>query len=156
MAKTDKRKKAVVNVQVQWTLALRVVTHFLVFMCAGAFFGLINQFLSDPFLSLGEHVSNFWRNNAPTFLALVCLMPVFIRDTLTLSNRMAGPICRMRDTIKLLADGKDAPPLTFRNNDMWNDLPQLFNRMTDRLRHAGSTRDAEITAPESSQELVEV
>ena len=134
MSKKNQRKKAVVNAQVQWTLALRVVLHFFVFVCAGAIFGLINQFLSDPFGGVSKNLSTFWQHSGPMLLALLCLMPVFIRDTLTLSNRMAGPICRLRDSIKRISEGEDVPPLKFRRKDMWDDVPALFNAMVERLR----------------------
>ena len=61
-------------------------------------------------------------------------MPIFIRDTLTLSNRMAGPICRLQDTVKRIANGEEVPPLSFRKSDMWQDLPAQFNAMTEQLR----------------------
>lgn len=130
-----KRTKSVVNAKVQWTLALRVVLHFFIFVCAGAVFGLINQVLADPFGGLKENLFVFWKHSGPIVLALVCLMPIFIRDTLTLSNRIAGPIHNLHGTCQRLADGEaDVPPLKFRDNDMWDDLPELFNRMTERLR----------------------
>ena len=141
--KKNLRKKAVADVSVQWTLALRVILHFLVFVFAGAFFGLINQFFANPFGGLAENLNTFWRQSGPMLLALACLMPIFVRDTLTLSNRMAGPICRLRNTIKQLGDGEEVPPLKFRKRDMWDDLPELFNRMTDRLRNEASTKSVD-------------
>ncbi|MDG2131332.1 MAG: hypothetical protein P8K08_25265 [Fuerstiella sp.] len=138
-SKKNLRKKAVTNAEVQWTLALRVVLHFFVFVCAGAFFGLINQFFKDPFGGFTANVTVFWEQSIPMLLALGCLMPIFVRDILTLSNRISGPICRLRDTVKRLGDGEDMPPLEFRKKDMWNDLPELFNTMTDRLRTTAKT-----------------
>lgn len=144
--KKNLRKKAVADAEVQWTLALRVILHFLLFVCAGAFFGLINQFFKDPFAGLTANVNAFWQQSGPMLLALACLIPIFVRDTLTLSNRIAGPIYRLRDTVKRLGDGEDVPPLKFRKRDMWNDLPELFNKMTDRLRNGASTKDVDVDA----------
>lgn len=143
--KKNLRKKAVADAGVQWTLALRVILHFFLFVCAGTFFGLINQFFVNPFGGVAENANTFWRQSGPMLLALACLMPIFVRDTLTLSNRVAGPICRLRDTIKRLGDGEEMPPLKFRKRDMWDDLPALFNKMTDRLRTEAPTKhvDAE-------------
>jgi hypothetical protein len=162
-SKKNLRKKAVADPGVQWTLALRVILHFFLFVCAGAFFGLINQFFADPFGGLVANANTFWKQSGPMLLALACLMPIFVRDTLTLSNRIAGPIYRLRNTIKQLGDGEDAPPLKFRKRDMWDDLPALFNRMTDRLRNEASTKQVDVdaiqaTAPVSvapESELVE-
>lgn len=151
--KPENRKKAVINPRVQWTLASRVVVHFLVFVCAGAVFGLINQFLIDPFGGVRGNLAAFGRNNGPMLLALLCLLPVFIRDTLTLSNRIAGPIYNLSTTINRLADGEESvPPLQFRKGDMWGEMPQAFNTMVERLR-ADESADQPTTSREA--ELVE-
>lgn len=159
--KNKKRTKSVINAKVQWTLAMRVVLHFFIFVCAGAIFGLINQLLADPFGGLKENLFAFWKHSGPMVLALVCLVPIFIRDTLTLSNRIAGPIHNLRGTCQRLADGEaDVPPLKFRDNDMWDDLPALFNKMTDRLRNdetnQGEATQVEAEAGGTEQSLVEV
>ena len=132
--KKNQRKRSVVDKHVQWSLATRVLLHFFVFVCAGGVFGLINQFMADPFGGVEKNVMTFLRNSAPMFLALVCLMPIFVRDTLTLSNRIAGPIHNLKNTIRQWGDGEtDVRPLRFRKGDFWGDLPELFNNMTDRL-----------------------
>jgi len=146
MATKCKRRKAVVDARMQWMLATRVVMHFFLFICGGAVFGLIVQFLSDPFASPLEHLKTFGRHSAPMLVVLLCLIPVFIRDTLTLSNRIVGPICRLRDTVKRMGEGEDVPPLKFRKNDMWEDLPGLFNTMVTRLQ------DQEPSTPSGDQE----
>lgn len=146
----ENRKKAVVDKSVQYSLAARVVLHFFVFLCAGTIFGVINQFLLNPFAGVKENLGTFISNSAPFLVALICLMPVFIRDTLKLSNRIAGPIHNLRSTIKRLSEGEqDVRPLKFRKNDFWDDLPDAFNAMTKRLAQKPVTKPRE-------QELVEV
>lgn len=146
--KKDQRRKSVVDARVQWTLALRVVVHFLVFISASFCIGLILQYLTNPLGGISEHLRNFWSQSAPMLVALLCLIPVFVRDTLTLSNRIAGPICRLRDTVRRIGAGEDVPPLAFRKNDMWDDLPQLFNVMVARLK------DEESAAANGRDEVV--
>lgn len=159
MASKNKRRKSVVDARVQWTLAGRVVMHFFVFICGGAFFGLIFQYLSNPLGSLSDHLHNFWKQSAPMLVAMVCLIPVFIRDTLTLSNRVVGPICRLRDTMKRIAAGEDVPPLKFRKRDMWDDLPGLFNGMVNHLSHNSTGNDKTVierNATETKQDAPEL
>ncbi len=162
MAKTkNQRKKSVADARVQWSLAFRVVMHFSVFVVAGAFFGIINQFLADPFIGVKDNLLAFWNNSGPMLLALICLMPIFVRDTMTMSNRVAGPIRNMRNTIVKLGNSEtDVRPLRFRKGDFWDDLPELFNRMTETLRNGSSTAhsedsDSQLTSNKVS-ELVEV
>ncbi|MEZ6062970.1 MAG: hypothetical protein R3C19_21705 [Planctomycetaceae bacterium] len=138
MARSEQRKKSVVDARMQWTLAMRFVMHFCTFIVGGAVFGLIAQFMTDPFRGLNGHLQSFWSNNGPYMVALLCLLPIFIRDTLTVSNRIVGPICRLRDTVKHLSNNESVPPLKFRKGDMWNDLPDSFNKMVSVLRNSGS------------------
>ena len=111
--KKNQRKKSVVNAQVQWTLAFRVVTHFFVFVCAGVIFGLINQFLMDPFGGLSKNLATFWRHTGPMLVALVCLMPVFIRDTLTLDELWVSPNFSQAVEAHSRLSVLDEVPLTF-------------------------------------------
>lgn len=152
------RKTKVVNVQVQWTLAGRVILHFLVFVCVGAALGLINQFLANPLATVDANLSAFWAQSKPYLLALVCLLPIFVRDTLRLTNRIAGPIYNLRRTCEQLADGdSQVRPLKFRSGDMWADLPHTFNRMVDRLQSSDSRQHSSTEfAVEDSESLVSV
>ncbi|MFY9255045.1 MAG: hypothetical protein WAO83_16465 [Fuerstiella sp.] len=162
MAKSrNQRKKSVADARVQYSLAMRVVMHFSIFIVAGTFFGIINQFLADPFGSVKENLMTFFRSSAPFLIALVCLMPVFVRDTLTLSNRVAGPIHNMRNTIRSLSNGEtDVRPLKFRKGDFWNDLPDSFNKMVETLRNSQPVSTDTAASAKSqaapNKELVEV
>ena len=157
--KNNLRKKSVVDSQIQWTLAMRVVLHFFIFVCAGAVFGIINQFLADPFGGVQKNLLAFVTHSGPFLLALVCLMPIFIRDTLTLTNRMAGPIYNLRRTVQQLADGEaNVRPLKFRDGDFWPDLPDAFNAMTERLQNGADASREQVSEPALQEErsLVEV
>lgn len=148
MAKKNQRKKSVVDAGMQWMLASRVILHFFVFLLAAAAIGLINQFLSDPFGGIGKNLSAYWRQTSPMLLTVVCLIPIFVRDTLTLSNRIAGPICNMRDKMKRLGEGEEGvPELRFRKGDMWSDVPGLFNTMVSRLNQ----NDGDHRAPDPTE-----
>jgi len=64
---------------------------------------------------------------------MVFLLPVFVLDAIKLSHRFAGPIYRLRYTIRKIAHGDPAPRLKFRDFDFWQGLAEDFNRMVDRL-----------------------
>ena len=80
----------VVDRKVQGALAWRVIFHFCAFILMGGILGMAMQLLSDPFQSFGDHCQNFWRNSGPQLAVLVLLLPVFVYDTIKLSNRIAG------------------------------------------------------------------
>lgn len=154
----NSRKTKVVNVQVQWTLAARVMLHFFVFLCVGASLGLINQFLSNPLASVTDHLAAFWSQSKPLLLALLCLVPIFVRDTLRLTNRIAGPIYNLHRTCEQLATGDpNVRPLQFRKGDMWADLPEKFNSMVEKLRSAENSSHRPVTSVQAeSENLVSV
>lgn len=152
--KVDNRKTAVVNKPVQHMLAGRVVLHFFIFLCAGSMFGVVNQFLLNPFAGVKENLTVFLRHSAPFLLAFVCLIPIFIRDTLTLSNRIAGPMHNLRKTIQSHLNGdRDIQPLRFRKKDFWPDLPAAFNAMIAESGRADSVATSE---QQEGRDLVEV
>ena len=49
-----------------------------------------------------------------------------------LSNRFAGPVMRLRESINSLAQGEPVKELTFRDNDFWRELSEDFNRIAQR------------------------
>jgi hypothetical protein len=54
--------------------------------------------------------------------------------TLLISNRMAGPIVRLRGYFKSIAEnGAPNHPIEFRDGDFFSDLPQLINQGVERL-----------------------
>lgn len=142
--KTEDNKRSsrlYVDKKVQGTLARRVIFHFMMFILVGAMVGLFLQFLSDPFKPVRMHVSAFWSQSGPYVIALLCMMPVFVKDTISLTHRMAGPIVRLRGHIRAIADGKDVAPLKFRDGDFFGDVPPMFNEMMDKVRASSNEQE---------------
>ncbi len=140
-SKPDDNKRSTrlyVDKKVQGALAHRVIFHFVMFIFVGAMVGLFLQFLSDPFKPLDTHISTFWSQSGPYVIAMLCMLPVFIKDTVALTHRMAGPIVRLRGHIRPIAAGEDVAPLTFRDGDFFTDVPPLFNEMMTTLNRAES------------------
>ena len=92
------------------------------------------QVLSNPFRSIEEHAQQVWWTHGPFLLVMFFLLPVFILDTIKLSHRFAGPIYRLRNTIRSLANGEEVRPLKFREVDFWQGLADDFNLMVARLK----------------------
>lgn len=64
---------------------------------------------------------------------LVLLVPAFAYDLLRVSNRFAGPIFRLRREMRRLADGESKYTLSFREDDYWNELADVFNELREEL-----------------------
>lgn len=136
-AQDNKRStRLYVDKKVQGALARRVIFHFIMFIAVGAMVGLFLQFLSDPFKPIDTHIAMFWSQSGPYVIAMLCMLPVFIKDTVALTHRMAGPIVRLRGHIRAIADGDEVGPLKFRDGDFFNDVPGLFNEMVSTLKRS--------------------
>ncbi|MCC7442987.1 MAG: hypothetical protein IT285_15245 [Bdellovibrionales bacterium] len=57
--------------------------------------------------------------------------------TLMVSHKMAGPLVRLKRHLEALADHGEAPPLDFREDDYFTEIPPLMNRAVARLKAKG-------------------
>ncbi len=128
------RKKTFVDPKVQGALVRRLVLHWCAFIAVAGLVAFCLQVLSNPFRTMEEHAQQVWWTHGPFLLVMVFLLPVFILDTIKLSHRFAGPIYRLRNTIRSLAKGEEFRPLKFREIDFWQGLAEDFNVMVARLR----------------------
>ena len=153
MSPLQKRSKKVVDRKVQGALARRVIIHFCTFIVLGGVLGLAVQFFANPFQSFNQHCANFWSNSGPYLVVLVMMLPIFVYDTVKLSNRIAGPVSRLRSTMNSIKRGEDTAELKFRNIDFWQDMAVEFNEMVSELKKRERAMQA---AVESAEETAEV
>ncbi|MEQ8211693.1 MAG: hypothetical protein RH917_17960 [Lacipirellulaceae bacterium] len=129
----DQRQKLYVDARTQRALALRMVLHCLCFMTVGGTVAAVGQYLTNPIGDRGELTTKILTNFSLYALTFVVLLPALLLDSFRLSNRIVGPVDRLRSTIKTLARGEAVPPLKFRQRDYWQDIPEDFNRLLARL-----------------------
>lgn len=127
------RKKTFVDNQVQGALVRRVILHWVGFFATASIVSFVLQVLSNPLVPLTVHCEELWWTQGPFLVVMIFLLPMFVLDTIKLSHRFAGPIYRLRQTIRSIADGSPPPRLKFRDFDFWQGLAEDFNRMTERL-----------------------
>lgn len=151
------RKKTYVDPNVQGSLTRRLIFHWLGFLAVSSFVAFCLQVFSNPLQSVSQHVENLWWTHGPFLLVMVFLLPVFVLDTIRISHRFAGPIYRLRQTIRSIADGKPTKRLKFRDFDFWQGLAEDFNQMVDRLsNHEVEMLDHELDHEEAgSLETIE-
>jgi hypothetical protein len=65
----------------------------------------------------------------PVAIIAIVVLPMFIKDSINLSNRFAGPIVRVRRALADFADGKSPAPVEFRHGDFWKSLAHDVNRV---------------------------
>ncbi|NOY30561.1 MAG: hypothetical protein GXP28_10415 [Planctomycetes bacterium] len=148
------RKKTYVDPQVQGALVRRLIYHWVSFVVISSVITFCLQVLTNPLGSMSQHFQNLWWTHGPFLLVMVFLLPVFVLDSIRISHRFVGPIYRLRQTIRNMAQGKPSQRLKFRDFDFWQGLAEDFNQMVDRL----SSR--EVAGPDceeaDSKELADV
>jgi len=127
------RKKTFVDAKVQGALVRRLVLHWIAFIAVASLVAFCLQVLGNPFRPLQEHVEQMWWTHGPFLLVMFFMLPVFIVDTIKLSHRFAGPIYRLRNTIRKMAQGEPYQPVKFREVDFWQGLAEDFNQMVERI-----------------------
>lgn len=140
----NQRGKEYVDPQVQGALWRRLVIHWVAFTAVVAVLVLTLEWMNDPMEDLRAVAGNAWNAYSPLLLVLIFLMPVFVYDSIRLSHRFAGPVFRLRQVIKKLAEGDTSDRLEFRDSDFWKEIAEDMNHVVDRLGEAkgSSTKSA--------------
>lgn len=139
----NSRRSRFVDSKVQGALVKRFVLHWIAFLLTSFVLLVLWQLLvsGDPIHGFGSVLDEIWTHNMPVFVTLIVLLPVLVFDTIKLSHRFAGPVIRLREALRDVADGVPGGRLQFRENDFWRDLPDIFNRAIDRMRADTARQD---------------
>lgn len=128
-----KRTRLFIDPPVQGRLLCRVVIYWLTGVAViGALAGLqvwMERSGAPTSVVLNRALLAF----GPALIAAFVLLPLILFDALRFSNKFAGPIFRLRNAVRRLADGSSYEPIHFRKGDYWFDLAEEFNRLADRL-----------------------
>ena len=126
------RSRVWVDGQVQGAIAIHVAVHWCLFAGVACVLTLAMQYVFNPLTSMSDQLQNVWRNQGPFLIVMFTLLPIFVYDTVKLSNRFAGPILRFRRLIQDIGQGKPVKKLKFRDNDFWSGLADDFNQLIER------------------------
>ena len=132
-AKTKKaiRQKLYVDQDVQRTLIVRTILQWYFYMSAILLVICLGAIWMDPSQLAIKHLFKSFVYYAPGVIASVLLLPLFVYDMLKATNRIAGPIYRLRNEMKKLASGQEVRQLRFRDGDHWGDLAEDFNELAE-------------------------
>ncbi len=132
--KKKMRKRLFVDLKVQGALVLRVVSYWIVCVTTLALMLLCWQILTGPAQMFHAHLDEMWGYCGPALAASFVLLPLVLVDVVRLSNRFAGPLLRLRRSMRELARGEQVEPLEFRDGDFWQGLAGEFNAVAARLQ----------------------
>jgi hypothetical protein len=137
------RRKFLVDRRLQLAVAIRSVVYWCFCVVSIACWILCWWMMSRPELMLQGAATSLWYEFGPPLVASLLLLPIVVIDAIRLSNRMAGPMYRLRRAMHQLAEGEPVAPLSVRKNDWWRDAVEDFNRIAERMNESPtSTPDA--------------
>jgi hypothetical protein len=132
------RKKVWIH-RFQTHLVLRIAFYFICYQVAVWCLVFIEQALSVP---LGQMIGPFGLNTCFLFMTLIVvgLGILFTYDALIFAHSIVGPLYRLRQAIKALAEGQELRPIAFRKGDFLQELAGEFNDMVKALEQRGAVR----------------
>lgn len=123
-----------VDPKVQGALIVKVVTYWIVCLIGIALMLFCWRIVTGPVMLFQTHMKEMWYFYGPALVASILLLPLVIVDTIRFSNRIVGPLLRLRRSMRELARGENVEPLGFRGTDFWQDFANEFNAVRARVR----------------------
>lgn len=135
---SHRRSRLFVDAQLQGAIVKRVVLHWLAFLAIGTFVAIVVRVLTNPTVSLAQQWGEMTSAFGPFLVTMLALLPVFVIDTVKLTNRFAGPFVRFRTHLRALVEDEHPGPIRFRDGDYWRDTESCLNSLLseiEQLRH---------------------
>ena len=147
-SKNTKRRKALVDPEVQGGILRKIAIHWVLFFICNAMALMIwIRLFEQPDADWGQTLGDTFHRFLPFFIITMALIPAFVWDTLKLTNRFAGPILRLRSALSDASAGRAVAPLHFRTNDFWQEIAQNFNTVMERCSlSSDATPDQDLDA----------
>jgi hypothetical protein len=129
--KKDQRSKRVIDFRTQGIFFVTCLIHWILFTLTAFFISFVLQCCVDPFAPIQRNVLISVRTFLPVLITLGCLGPVFLNDLLKVSNRVFGPIPRIRASIDRLRAGETVSRMSVRPSDVHSELLDDINYLID-------------------------
>ncbi len=118
------REKVWVDRNVQGVLIGRVVLYWISALLYAGLGSACFQYYQHPDWTLLSHAMALFNQFWPWLPSAILCLPLVIFDVVRLSNSFAGPIYRLRKHLDELNDDPSCRPLSFRDDDYWQDLAE--------------------------------
>ncbi|MGV3484430.1 MAG: hypothetical protein ACO1RT_08430 [Planctomycetaceae bacterium] len=153
----SKRSTFLVDPQVQWAIGRRIVLHWFLFAVCLVLVNIMMRTIVTitevPFL---EALRTAAVGQLSVVVIMIVMLPMFLLDTMKMSNRFAGPMYRLRQALNRLNAGEPIKPLAFRAGDFWSDAAEDFNRVAqqhDQLRRRNAELECELQSLRDEREM---
>lgn len=134
MTFNSNRTRVVIDPTVQWALARRLTYHWVTFFALLIGISASLRVLFDLVdYSFVEACNRAFMEQVPQITIMVLVLPMFLYDSLKMSNRFAGPMYRVRKSLERMAEGIAQPVIKFRDGDFWLEVATQLNAVRERL-----------------------
>jgi hypothetical protein len=128
-----RRRRLLIDRPVQIALLVRAASYWaLCLLVVGTMLVLWEVFTGPPNRTTNVLTAAIDRY-FPAMLCSLMLLPLVLCDVLKLSHRFVGPVWRMRQGLRQLADGKRPETMRFRKDDFWPEMAAEFNAVAERV-----------------------
>jgi hypothetical protein len=128
-----KRQQLFVDPHVQGAFLLRVSIYFGAWILgAGAtatMLGMTSFLAQSDYALMGQ----YWYFMKLVLVASLLVLPLILYDVGVLTNRVIGPLNRLRRELRRLGEGQRVGPLEFREGDYWQEFAAEFNAVAQRV-----------------------
>lgn len=132
------RRRLFVDPKLQGSLVVRAVFYWLMCLLTVTLMLLCWRIMTGPARMFYAHFEDMWHDLGPALVASLILLPMIVLDVVRLSNRFAGPVLRLRRSMRELAHGEPVEPIHFRDGDFWPDFAADFNAVVARVQNGPS------------------
>ena len=124
---------SLIDREIQTALLVRVTSYWLFCLVTiGAMLVFGNAAFGPPRGGLGV-LADVIERYSPAMVASLAILPIVLIDALRLSHRFVGPVARVRDGLRQLAEGKRPEQLKVRDGDFLAEMASEFNRAAEQI-----------------------
>jgi hypothetical protein len=129
------RRQLLVDPKVQRALMIRVVLYWFLFAVTVAQVIVAWDVATGPDGPFWSHwrFAKVWQEHWIVVVAGLIVAPFVLLDVAYISNRIVGPLNRVRQTLTSLAAGQQVAPLKFREKDYFHDIADQINAVSARM-----------------------
>jgi hypothetical protein len=128
-----KRKKLFVDPKVQGAFLARIFVYWFLCLVASGTVLACWMLLVGPLHVVLHPIAEFWSQFGPAVVVSALMLPILMFDCLRLTNRLAGPMFRMRREMHDLALGHSANSVHLRAGDFWTEFAEEYNAVRQRI-----------------------
>lgn len=136
---SEQRRRYFVDPAVQGALLRQAICYWLWASATFSLFILMYRVFPAWLSGTGQESGRLWYHLAPYLVASAVLFPIVVFSAIRFSNRFAGPMVRIRRTLKQLAQGETPRRLVLRKNDFWSDIAGDINEIAAKQARPSTT-----------------